>query len=400
MESAKPEQSTPLNLVVEALDFIQTNSIKRQEIDWQSLRAEVLSEARAFESLSEAHSAIKHVLKLLNDNHSFLWTPEGMESRKEANHPGFRLHQNEPVVIDVFPDSPAEQKGVEVGDKIRKVNSELVNPTNWSRYFAQALEAGTPLTLFKVKAQEEIEVVLASGFAAPDPPPVSFRTPSGFGLIDLPGHSGDGTLGEKGRYAEIVSKGFYDLEAQGVKAWIIDLRRNDGGNMWFMLAGLTPLLGKGIYGSFVDPVEGNDWVWHFDGEVLGCYKKADMKADYVLPVPNFRPLENPDAPVAVLTSGVTSSSGELVLIAHLGRPKTKMFGSRTGGLTSSNGMKQLADGSQLFVMGHWGAARSGHLYKNAIEPDVSVPIDWSSYGTASDPVILAAEAWLQEGIET
>ena len=150
--------------------------------------------------------------------------------------------------------------------------------------------------------------------------------------------------------------------------------------------------------SFVDPVEAKDWLWRFDGKRVGSFEKATLKPDYTVSVPNFRSLVNPDVPVAILTSGVTSSSGELVLIGFLGRPMTRTFGEETGGLSSSNAMKELSDGSTLFVTGHWGADRLGRIYRGAIAPDETVEIDWSLYGQENDPVILAAEAWLQTQI--
>ena len=228
--------------------------------------------------------------------------------------------------------------------------------------------------------------------------PSSFVTPQGYGLIDLPGHMGDGDLEDKLEYAKVVRDAFYNLERQTTKGWIVDLRRNDGGNMWPMLAGLTPLLNVGTYGSFVDPVEAKDWLWRFDGKRVGSFEKATLKPDYTVSVPNFRSLVNPDVPVAILTSGVTSSSGELVLIGFLGRPMTRTFGEETGGLSSSNAMKELSDGSTLFVTGHWGADRLGRIYRGAIAPDETVEIDWSLYGQENDPVILAAQAWLQTQI--
>ena len=395
MSNLKSKSALPFELVEEALAFIETTSLKRQEIDWHIVRQEFLSEARVMKSNEEAHQAIKRILKMLDDNHSFLWTPQGLSRHKTSDKPGFRLHQKEPVVIDVFPESPAEKQGLQVGDRILKVGNSVVSSDNWSNYYLRAFDVGTELTVFDVNKQKERELCLESGFTTSNPLPISYKTAQGFGLLDLPGHMGDGDLDDSSSYAEVIQTALLNFEAQGVKAWIIDLRRNDGGNMWPMLAELTPLLGTGTYGSFVDPVDGNDWLWRFDGNEVGSYNKKSRKKDYAVPVSDFRPLGNLDAPVAILTSEVTSSSGELVLISFLGRPKTKTFGLSTGGLSRSKGMKQLADGSSLFVTGHWGADRLERIYKGAIKPNVPVEIDWALFAQTNDPVIMAAESWLR-----
>src|SRR5882757_2893833 len=41
------------------------------------------------------------------------------------------------------------------------------------------------------------------------------------------------------------------LDTRKISRWIIDLRKNSGGNCWPMLAGIGPLLGDGLYGYFV-----------------------------------------------------------------------------------------------------------------------------------------------------
>ena len=384
---------------MDALNFIEAHSIRRAEFDWQTIRDEMLPQARAFESLDDAHTAIRDLLELLNDGHSFLHTPETFESFASPDHAGMRLHQSEPTIIDIFPDGPAHKQGVKIGDRVLKVGDEAVTVENWAEHYRSVYRTGHELTLYSPLDQQERRVTLALGFAALNPLPDSFKTPAGYGLIDLPGHMGDGELPGGLDYASEVRKAFYALEAESVSAWIIDLRRCDGGNMWPMLAGLTPLLGIGDYGSFADIVGSNDWVWGFDGVEVRAHQN-EQKGNYIVKIPDFLPLKKPDAPVAVLTSEVTSSSGEFIVIAFLGRPQTRTFGLPTGGLTSSNSLHALADGSELFLKAHLGADRLRHVYNEAIQPDTTVPIDWSLYGKPDDPVIVAAEVWLQNWFES
>jgi carboxyl-terminal processing protease len=200
-------------------------------------------------------------------------------------------------------------------------------------------------------------------------------------VIDLPGHMGDGSLPGGRDYARVVWNQLYGLEDAGARGWIIDLRRNDGGNMWPMLAGLTPLLGRTDYGSFFDPLDRVRWLWRFDGERLFPYREDQPAVPYEsVDVPGSSPLRQPDAPVAVLCSRVTSS------------------GLPTGGLTTSNGTHDLADGSSLLLTDSLMADRLGRVFETGVVPDEHVAIAWETVGKADDPFVRRAAAWLERAL--
>jgi carboxyl-terminal processing protease len=227
---------------------------------------------------------------------------------------------------------------------------------------------------------------LADATFDPDNP-----VPSGFlfnkyiGVVEIPEHGGDGKMGDGSNYASVVQDILYDLEQQGASAWIIDLRNNGGGNMWPMLAGLAPLLGRETLGAFANPhtKERNDW-----HEILWSTNNPLVEAQLPL-------LKNRAAPVALLTSKKTLSSGEAVLISFLGRLTPRTFGEPTGGLLTANAPFQLCDKSWLMLTTALEADRLGRLYKTSISPDVFVKIDWSKLGQADDSVLLEASKWLQ-----
>ncbi|MER7485510.1 hypothetical protein ABTY20_06220 [Streptomyces sp. NPDC126497] len=88
--------------------------------------------------------------------------------------------------------------------------------------------------------------------------------------------------------------------------------------MWPMLAVAGPSLGDGDVGSFVD-ADGRKTVWsiekgspRLDGESTGWGTGP--------------PVGGGSAPVAVLTSRSTASSGEAVTVASRGRPDTAPSG--------------------------------------------------------------------------
>ncbi|MCG4254186.1 S41 family peptidase [Acetobacter senegalensis] len=155
------------------------------------------------------------------------------------------------------------------------------------------------------------------------------------------------------------------------KGWVLDLRKDQGGNMWPMLAGLKPFLGDAPLGYFVT----------ISGEKSRPWKET-------LPI-DHQDMVQPDLstiPVAVLIGPHTASSGEAVAIAFKGRPNTRFFGTPTTGLTSSNRTFRLPDGGIMPIATSFEADRTGVIYKHGVEPDDHIEDETAT--------IQAATLWL------
>ena len=165
-----------------------------------------------------------------------------------------------------------------------------------------------------------------------------------------------------------------------VRGWIVDLRGNNGGNMWPMIAGVGSILGTGNAGYFVFP-SGSQQVWGFDGSeaIDGGIVQQKVTSPYYLLAPSPR--------VAVLLDRRVASSGEAVAVAFKQRPNTHFFGTRTCGLSTSNQGFTLSDGAVLTLSTAIDADRTGTLYGGPVLPD-SVITDTSA-------VVPAAVAWLR-----
>ena len=117
------------------------------------------------------------------------------------------------------------------------------------------------------------------------------------------------------------------LDAKGV---IVDLRGNTGGNMWPMIASVSPLLPSGIILRF-----------------KGRKRTMPIYLDYILSGVGLN--ENDikklptSAPVAILTDEWTGSSGEATLLCFRGLDNVRTFGKPTAGYASANVTKFLAD---------------------------------------------------------
>ena len=198
--------------------------------------------------------------------------------------------------------------------------------------------------------------------ASDSPAPRSKLLLDKLGFIALEGFASPSPE-EESKYATTVQELIRDLDEQEPCGWIVDLRENNGGNMWAMLAGLGPILGEGEVGAFVDP-DGYQTIWSYrDGQAMsGEYVSAEVNGQAY-------ELKEASPPVAVLTGTVTASAGEAVAVAFRGRPNTRSFGLYTGGQSTANTVFPLSDGAWIVLTVAVYADRTGQTYGDRIYPD-------------------------------
>jgi hypothetical protein len=197
------------------------------------------------------------------------------------------------------------------------------------------------------------------------------------GYLNMPGY-----FGTEPRAMRRYTKHLHRLIGHAVPGtacgWVLDLRQNQGGNIWPMLAALKPFLGAQNVGSFVDPA-GTSSPW-----IAGA--GVDVE-------PAAAPMGLETAWVAVLTGPQTADSGEAVAIAFRGRPHTRSFGAPTAGLSTANETFPLPDKGAIVLTVGVDVDRNGRRYGDSIEPDERVE-SGREQPAGSDAVLAAAEAWL------
>ncbi|MBO9712905.1 S41 family peptidase [Sphingomonas sp.] len=208
----------------------------------------------------------------------------------------------------------------------------------------------------------------AAASGTPAPMPAAELRDGRVGVVRLPGLltvAADGPE-RAARYSAMLRAALERLDRAPLCGWIIDLRANDGGNMWPMLAGLDPLLGAPPFGFFVQSGRSPEPWGRFPGAArFGLAHAA--------------------APLAVLVGPRTGSSGEMVAIAFAGRARTRSFGIPTAGLATVNRIFPLADGALLVVTVSAVRDRTGRDYRGAILPDAA---------TTPEGAETAAARWL------
>ncbi len=321
-----------------ALDVMQQHALSGQSMDWIQLRQEAFKHAAGAFNPIDTYPAIYWALVQLNDSGSHLRLPPGL-----------------------YP------------DQIALLEQAEKDARNSAPAGARPVEPPTPFTTRHLP-EGHIDSVQGRNF----------------GYIVLPSCSAkddDGLL----LYAADVRRILTGLSAQNPIGWIVDLRGNTGGNMWPMLTGIGPILGEGVVGSFLAADGKIPWFYQ-DGK-SGTRNTAGLET-VSLNLQDTPLRVTPLAPVAVLVDSSTASSAEAVSIAFHGREGTRFFGQRTAGKSTAVQPFRLSDGAELYLTTAIDADRTGKPFPDGLTPDEVFPSVNAMPQEASDPVVIAAQAWL------
>ncbi|MCJ1712137.1 S41 family peptidase [Clavibacter michiganensis subsp. phaseoli] len=164
------------------------------------------------------------------------------------------------------------------------------------------------------------------------------------------------------RYVDAGALALVSAAPATTRGWVVDLRGNRGGNMWPMLAALSPLLDEGRVMSF-----------EYADRSLPVTVQGGAVADDGRVVATSAASRVPEGlPIAVLTDGMTVSSGEAVAIAFVGQDGVRSFGQPTYGFSTANEPRTLVDGAIVNLTVAVDADRTGKRYGVPVVPDVVV----------------------------
>ncbi|HEX2032930.1 MAG TPA: PDZ domain-containing protein, partial [Chloroflexota bacterium] len=253
-----PEAAAYLSAV---LDLMQRRSVRRARVDWDAVRREAMALVPQAATPAETYPAIRLAISLVGERHTFFVEADQVRRRRTGVREGTGLMTVYPsgVAVLVFPHSPAARAGIREGDIIETVDGvprEILGEEGWRK----ALGAHTPvrLTLRRRGHREAVPATLQRGPFDSYLSPLGRRLAGDVGYLELPEHVGRGAddaaneaQGE--RYASEAHQLMREVDEPAVRGWIVDLRRNQGGNLWPMLAALGPLLGEAPWRPFVGP---------------------------------------------------------------------------------------------------------------------------------------------------
>ncbi|MCP2045891.1 S41 family peptidase [Pontibacter sp. HSC-36F09] len=279
--------------VVQTLDIMKQNSLKKHTTDWEKLYAKTLEDAKTATTIRATYPVIQKALKRLGDGHSGLYGAE---------------------VIEIL-----------------------------SKY---SYEEATSQKL---------------------PMPSGRMVEGKYAMITIPGFAA--FLNEEQlAFTDSLQSIIKALDALKPKGWIIDLRNNQGGNFEPTMAGLLPILGNGNWIGYTDSDGKPSYETYKNGTITGLTDSLEhtIAKPYTVKKRNL--------PVAVLVSKATSSSGEFTAISFVGRKNTKLIGTNTLGLTTSNQPFILSDGAWLNLTTTKATDRNGKVYGRSVAPDIALPL--------------------------
>lgn len=187
-------------------------------------------------------------------------------------------------------------------------------------------------------------------------------------------------------WANLLMDSLCTLAARQPRAYIIDLRMNNGGNSEPMWQALRLLIGDKNKPMTADA----------RGRIIKPDTDSATLAYLQAAVPDKTCLINGKVPVAVLIGPGTASSGEIMALAFTTRSRTRLFGQPTIGVgNATNGFVIHNKGYLLLTVTYIADARKRVLKSGLIKPDEYISTAHDDFAhPAADPTVLAARKWL------
>ncbi len=306
--------------------------------------------------------AIDGMLETLDDPHAVYFDPEAFEHFNRQldgtfSGVGLMLEEDEggPVVVNVLPATPAEEAGVEIGERIVSVDGRDVRDLPLRDIVDLVTgEEGTDVTVgFEEGSDGPRELELTR--AEIDLPLVQAELlDDGVGHVHLMGFS----QGAADRVAEAVD----ELTAQGAQGLVLDLRRNPGG-----------LLNQAVSVASLFLAE--------DEPVVTVRESGGEE----------RPMRSSggdtDLPLVVLVDRGSASASEILAGALQDAGRADVLGEQTFGKGTVQSVRTLSDGSGLkFTTAEYLLPSGVSLEGTGITPDREIAEDEDALVAAADLV--------------
>lgn len=332
--------------VVEKADYIYSKILSEfyfeDNIDIESMR----------------ENMYKGIINSLNDKYAEYYTAEelaDMFTESEGVYYGIGSYVSMdtvtgyPILSGVFNDSPAEKSGLRDGDIIYEVDGESIyglTLTEVTNLIKGPENTDVELTIVRNGESDYLHITVTRGKV--ESPTVTYELKrNGIGYIEIQ------------EFDEVTSTQFdaayTDLCSQNIKALIIDLRSNGGGNLDTVLAICRELLPEGII-TYTEDKFGN-------------------REEYTNPKDN-----SIDIPLVILTNGYTASASELMSGAVRDYGLGTLIGTNTFGKGIVQTIIPAADGSGIkLTTSRYYTPKGECIHGVGIAPDIELEFDGDRY---------------------
>jgi len=381
-------RESPKEVVDEVWQIIDRNYVDStfNRVDWKAVRSQYLN--RSYSSKEEAYTAIREMLKPLDDPYTRFMDPAEFKNMQidtsgELTGVGIQLAQDEKtkklVVVAPIENTPAAKAGVLAKDEIVKIDGTSTEGMDVDKAVTLIRgPVGSQVNLTVLRGKEQLSFKLKRDRIEIHPVRYSVQqTPnSEIGYIRLTQFSANAS--------SEMRKAIQDLEAKKVDGYILDLRSNPGGLLY----------------SSIEIAR----MWLEDGAIVSTVNRQGSTDRERA---NHRALT--DKPLVVLIDGGSASASEILSGALQDNDRAVLVGTQSFGKGLVQSVRGLGDGSGLAVtIAKYLTPAGRDINKSGIAPDVVVDLtdeqrealsrDREKVGTSADPQYAKAAEVLSQKI--
>lgn len=331
-------------------------------------------EPKALDADKLGKGAVNGLLNALGDSHTSYIDAENFRAEQTGIRGTYEGIGANVVTVDgaitvvaPLPGSPAETAGIRPGDRILAVNGEST----------QSMSLNDAVNKIKGPRSTKVTLsILREGETAPRTIEIvraEIRTSSVILRMLPEGYAHLRITQFNQRTSSELTSALRDLKNQRARGIILDLRSNPGGLLDVTVEAAGQFLDGGIAGYQVDRFG----------------RKDDLK------VPGGGQATN--IPMVALINGGSASGSELLAGALQDRGRALLIGSKSFGKGSVNHLRELSDGSALYVtIGRWYTPKGRQIEANGLTPDIEVPLTEEDIRNQRDTQFQRALQTLQE----
>ena len=335
-EPPDAETGPDFSLLKEAWDVVYEEYVEQENLDAETL----------------LRGAIKGMVDAIDDPYSSYMDSDAYEmsaSDLTGKFEGIGAYvgydEGRIVIISPISGSPADKAGIRSGDIIMAIDGEsTVEMSIMDAVSRIRGTRGTPVSLLVLHEDETEPVEIEITRGEIELVSVLFEMEGDIAHIIITNFSE--------RTGDELSSALEDMAAETASGIILDLRNNPGGLVSSVVEVASRFLEKGVVISTVDN-EGN---------------KAELSVR--------RRGEVVDLPMVVLVNNYSASGSEVLAGALQDHERAVVAGAITFGKGSVNILRQLSDGSGLYItVGRWYTPGGRLIEGEGIEPDYTLDPD-------------------------